>query len=375
MPRFFAMTSRGLAEVLEQELKEMGIANATRTHGGVEFEGNWATCYRVNLRSRIATRVILPILDFPAYKPEELYDNVLKHDFTKYIDVKGTIAVEASVRESGAFRDQRFVAMKIKDAIVDQFRNKFGERPNVDADNPDLRIIARAVGNKFSLSVDTSGDALFKRGYRVGQVEAHVKEHLAAGILKLTEWDGKSPVVDPMCGSGTFLIEAALMALRISPGTLRRGFGFQKLKGFQKAEWEREVDEALAEELQEIPFKMYGYDLDRSALKVAQRNAEEAGVEAFIDFERHPMETLKAPVEAGIMLVDPPYGERVGTADELVDTYKNLAHVMKTSFKGWNCFVLSGAPELSAAMKLKAERKFPLFHGPIECRLLKYRMF
>ncbi|MES2966050.1 MAG: THUMP domain-containing protein [Bdellovibrionota bacterium] len=375
MPRFFALTSRGLGEVLEQELKEMGIANAARGFGGVTFEGPWALCYRANLRSRIATRILLPILDFPAYKPEELYANVLKHDFTKYIPPDGTIAVDASVRDCGAFRDQRFVALKIKDAIVDQFRDKYDVRPDVDTDDPDLRIVVRAVKNQFSLSIDTSGDSLFKRGYRRGHTEAHVKEHLAAGILKLTGWDGTSSVVDPMCGSGTFLIEAALMALKIAPGMLRQRFAFQRLNGFKKAEWEKEVAAAADEELQEIPFKMYGFDTDRKALAVAQANAEEAGVAEFVEFQRAPMQTLKAPAESGIMVVDPPFGERVGTKDELVDTYKDLAHVMKTSFKGWECFVLSGAPELSAAMKLKAERKFPLFHGPIECRLLKYKMF
>ncbi len=375
MPKFFAMTSRGLGEVLEQELKDMGIEKVERMFGGVQFDGNWAQCYRANLRSRIATRILMPILDFPAYKPDDLYHNILKHDFTKYISPSGTIAVEANVRDCGEFRDQRFVAMKIKDAIVDQFREKFGERPNVDVDNADLRIVCRAVNNAFSVSIDTSGDPLFKRGYRVGHSEAHVKEHLAAGILALAGYKGDKPVVDPMCGSGTFLIEAALIALKISPGTLRKGFGFQKLAGFQRDVWEAEVDAALNEELDEIPFKMYGIDIDKKVLPVAMANAQEAGVDQFIDFQRQPMETYKAPVEMGLFVVDPPFGERMGEKDQLLDTYKDLAHIMKTSFKGWDCFVLSGAPELSSAMKLKAERKFPLFHGPIECRLLKYKMF
>lgn len=375
MPRFFAQTSRGLGEVLENELKEMGIENAARGFGGVSFDGNWAACYRANLRSRTATRILLPILDFPAYKNEELYANVRKHDFTKYIAPTGTIAVDANVRDSGAFRDQRFVALKVKDAIVDQFREKFDVRPDVDTDDPDLRIVVRAVKNQFSISIDTSGEPLFKRGYRRAHTEAHVKEHLAAGLLKLAGYDGTQPIVDPMCGSGTFVIEAALMALKIAPGMLRKSFAFQRLNGFQKAEWEKEVAAAAKEELEEIPFKLYGFDIDRKALTAAKENASEAGVAAFVEFQRAPMETLKPPVEKGMMIVDPPFGERVGTKDELVDTYKNLAHVMKTSFKGWDCYVLSGAPELSAAMKLKAERKFPVYHGPIECRLLKYRMF
>lgn len=375
MPRFFAMTSRGLGDVLEKELGDLGLTGLEKGQGGVWFDSNWAGCYRANLRSRIATRIILPILDFPAYKPEELYHNVRKHDFTKYIEAYGTIAVEANVRDCGAFRDQRFVAMKVKDAVVDQFREKYGERPDVETANPDLRIIVRAVNNAFSMAIDTSGDALFKRGYRVGMTDAHLKEHLAAGMLAMTGWDGNSPIVDPLCGSGTLVIEAALIARRIAPGTLRKGFGFQRLKGFQREEWQKEVSDALALERDEIDFKLFGFDIDKDALKVAKQNAVAAGVEDICEFQRAPMETLVAPVPNGVMITDPPFGERVGTRDELEDTYKNLAHTMKVGFKGWECYVLSGAPELSAAMKLKAERKFPLYHGPIECRLLKYKMF
>jgi putative N6-adenine-specific DNA methylase len=375
MARFFAMTSRGLSDVLEAELRELGFDKILKGLGGVYFDSNWAGCYRANLRSRVATRILLPILDFPAYQPEELYHNIRKHDFTKYIKPEGTIAVDANVRDCGAFRDQRFVAMKTKDAIVDQFREKFGERPDVEVENPDLRIVIRGVRNNFSVSIDTTGEPLFKRGYRVGHVDAPLKEHVAAGILRMTEWKKDVPIVDPMCGSGTFLIEGALMALGISPGTNRKSFAFQKLAGFKRDEWEKEVSAALAEELSELPFKFYGFDIDRVALKSAKQNVAEAGLSEFIEIQRHPMEILQAPCEKGIMVVNPPYGERIGTKDELIEVYKNLAHVMKTSFKGWECYVLSGDPELSKAMHLKAERKFPVFNGPIECRLLKYRMF
>jgi 23S rRNA G2445 N2-methylase RlmL len=353
----------------------MGMQKVLKHPSGVFFEGSWADCYKANLRSRIATRIILPVQDFPAYKPEDLYNNILKHDFTKYIPVTGTIAVDAHVRDCGAFRDQRFVAMKVKDAVVDQFREKFEVRPNVDSEKPDLRIIVRAVKNQFSVAIDTSGDSLFKRGYRVGATtEAHLKEHVAAGLLRMAGYKGDMPVVDPMCGSGTLLVEAALIALRIAPGLNRKSFGFQRLNNFQKEVWEDIVSEALAEELEELPFKMYGYDLDKHALKSAQDNARGADVDEFIEFARQPMETLTAPTETGIVVVDPPYGERMGDKHQLFDAYKDLAHTFKVGFKGWDCFVLSGSSELSAAMKLKAERKFPVFNGPIECRFLRYKM-
>lgn len=374
MPKFFAMTSRGLQDVLEQELKDLGFTKTLKGQGGVFFDTNWAGCYRANLRLRTATRVILPILDFPAYNPEELYNNIRKHDFTKYIDESGTVAVESAVRDSEIFRDSRFVSLKIKDAVVDQFREKYGERPNVDSKQPDLPLLVRSIRNQFSISLDTSGGSLFKRGYRVAIVEAPLKEHVAAGLLKMTDWKMDKPILDPMCGSGTFLIEAALMALKISPGTLRKHFAFKKWKGFQSEEFEKEVDEAISEELSELPFKFYGFDVSHDAVKAARQNVQAAGLEDFIEIQRSPIETLNPPVTEGLMITNPPYGERLLERNEAMEVFKNLAFLLKSKFKGWDAYVLSGSPELSAAMRLKAERRFPVFNGPIECRLLKYNI-
>ena len=401
MATFFALTSRGLVDVLRDELAELGARKLDKEPGGVYFDSNWATVYRANLRLRTATRVVRPILHFPAYKNEELYSNIRKFDFTSLIDAEGTIAVEASVRDS-AFKDQRFVAMKVKDAIVDQFREKTGVRPSVDTDNPDLVVVVRAFKNHFSVSLDTSGDPLFKRGYRTGTGEAPLKEHVAAGLLRLAEWDGETPIVDPMCGSGTILIEAALQARKVAPGTLRRKFGFMGWKGFDQAIFQQELEATLALE-EEAATKLeatldrvypnplplvaggtqeekkrplfFGYDVDSKVIKIAQANAREAGVDDLISFRRHPMETLEAPVEKGIIITNPPYGTRLGNTESLKDTYRDLAFTMKSRFKGWTAFVLSGDPELSASMKLKATRKSLVYNGPIECRLLKYEMF
>ncbi len=375
MPKFFAMTSRGLQDVLEQELKDLGFTKVLKGQGGVFFDTNWAGCYRANLRLRTATRVILPILDFPAYNPEELYNNIKKHDFTKYIEQSGTVAVESAVRDSEIFRDSRFVSLKIKDAVVDQFREKYGERPNVDSKQPDLPLLVRSIRNQFSVSLDTSGGSLFKRGYRVAMVDAPIKEHVAAGLLKMTEWKMDKPILDPMCGSGTFLIEAALMALKISPGTLRKHFAFKKWKGFQVEEFDKEVDEAINEEITELPFKFYGFDVSHDAIKASRQNIAAAGLEDYIEIARSPIETLNPPVADGIMITNPPYGERLLEKNEAIEVYKNLAFLLKSKFKGWDAFVLSGDPELSSAMRLKAERKFPVYNGPIECRLLKYNVF
>ncbi len=376
MARFFAMTSRGLSDVLFEEVSKLGLSKVLKGQGGVFFESNWAGCYRANIRLRSATRILLPILDFPAYNPEELYNNIKKHDFTKYIEVGQTIAVDASIRECGIFRDQRFVAMKIKDAIVDQFSDKYGERPDVDSKNPHLTIAVRAVKNQFSVSIDTSGEPLFKRGYKsLKMVPAPLKEHVAAGLVLATGWACDKPIVDPMCGGGTFLIEAALMALKISPGTLRKSFAFQNFIGFKPEEFAAELEQAMSEELESLPFKFYGYDLDRDAVKIAQANVHNAGLEEYIEITRGPIETLKAPVPEGVIVTNPPYGERLSSAFELEELYLNMAHTFKTDFKGWDCWILSGEPELTKFMKLKAERKVPVFNGPIECRFLKYKMF
>lgn len=397
MPNFFALTSRGLVDALRDELAEMGAKRLEKEPGGVHFESNWAMVYRANLRLRTATRVVKPILQFPAYKNEELYNNIRKYDFTRLIGPDGTLAVEASVRES-SFHDQRFVALKVKDAIVDQFREKLGVRPNVDTEHPDLIVVVRAYKNTFSVSLDTSGEPLFKRGYRVATGEAPLKEHVAAGLLRLAEWDGEKTIVDPMCGSGTILIEAALQMKKVAPGSLRKRFGFTKWKSYQPEVFQAELEAAMAgeesadariEALQSarhpvgedgLPPKnrplFFGYDYDAKVVKAAQANARAAGVDDLISFKRHAMETLEPPPgEKGIIITNPPYGNRLGNKETLKDTYRDLAFTLKNRFKGWTAFVLSGDPELSSSMKLKATRKSPVYNGPIECRLLRYDMF
>lgn len=374
MPQFFASTARGLVEPLEIELKELGLKVTDKYIGGVFFESNWEGCYKANLHSRLASRILKPILDFTAYQPEELYTQIRRHDFTKYIKPTQTISIDASVSES-KMRDQRFVAMKVKDAIVDQFREKFGVRPDVDNENPDLRIHVRCIKNQFNVALDTSGDSLFKRGYRREVGEAPLKENLAAGLIKITEWDQKSPIVDLMCGSGTFLIEAAMMALNIAPGINRKRFGFQNWLSYESEAWDKVVQEALDAEKEELPFKFYGYDIDRRVLTSAKDNAKNAGVDHVIEFKKEAVATVEAPVEKGLIIVNPPYGARIGDEDNLRDVYRDLGFTLKHRFKGWDCWILSGNKELIADLKLKSTRKHFVFNGNIECRFLKYSMF
>lgn len=374
MPQFFASTARGLVEPLEKELKEIGLKVTDKYIGGVFFESNWEGCYKANLHSRLASRILKPVLDFTAYQPEELYSQILRHDFTKYIKPTQTISIDASVSES-KMRDQRFVAMKVKDAIVDQFREKFGVRPDVDNENPSLRIHVRAIKNNFNVAIDTSGDSLFKRGYRKEVGDAPLKENLAAGLIKVTEWDGQSPLVDFMCGSGTFLIEAAMMALNIAPGISRKKFGFQNWLNYEEDVWEKVVQEAMDAEKEELPFKFYGFDIDRRVLTNAKDNAKRAGVDQVIEFKKESVATVEPPVEKGMIIVNPPYGARIGDEDNLRDVYRDLGFTLKHRFKGWDAWILSGNKDLIADLKLKSTRKHFVFNGNIECRFLKYSMF
>ncbi len=374
MPEFFASTARGLVDPLETELKNLGLKVTDKYIGGVFFESNWEGCYKANLHSRLASRILKPVLDFTAYQPEELYSQIRRHDFTKYIKPNQSISIDASVTES-KMRDQRFVAMKVKDAIVDQFRDKFGVRPDVDNENPSLRIHVRAIKNEFSVAIDTSGDSLFKRGYRRDVGEAPLKENLAAGLIKLSEWDGQSSIVDLMCGSGTFLIEAAMMALNIAPGINRKRFGFQNWLTFEKEAWEKVVQEAVDAEKEELPFVFYGYDIDNRVLKSAKENARAAGVDHVIEFKKEAVATVEPPAEKGLIICNPPYGARIGDEDNLRDVYRDLSFTLKHRFKGWDAWILSGNKELIADLKLKSTRKHFVFNGNIECRFLKYSMF
>ena len=379
MPQFLATTALGLVEVLEKELKSFGIEHTEKINGGVFFESNWEGCYNVNLRSQIASRVLKPILDFPAYHGEDIYHNIMKHDFTKYIDPDQTIRVEASLKEC-KIQDQRFLAMKTKDAIVDQFREKFDRRPDVDNSSPDMKIYIKGYKNQFSVAIDTSGDSLFMRGYRLTAGDAPLKENLAAGLLALSEWTPEKPLIYPLCGSGTLLIEAALKASRIAPGTLRKRFGFQNLKNYQEDVWEKLVQKAMDEEIEEPDVHLYGYDIDRQVIQAAKQNARRAGVEHLIKFKAESVATLKPPVleegeaalQPGFILTNPPYGARIGDEDNLRDVYRDLAHSMKVGFKGWTGWILSGNKDLIMDLKLKSTRKHFVYNGNIECRFLKY---
>ncbi len=363
MAIFRALTSQGLVDVLSSELNDLDVSVKKKGVNWVEFEANWLGCLRVNSESKIASRVILPVLDFKAFTEDELYNSTLRHDFTQYIDSDQTLSVAASTSFSN-IRDQRMVGLKVKDAIVDQFREKTGSRPSIDRLSPDLRIYVRLVHNSVSIAVDTSGRSLSDRGYRIEAGLAPLKENLAAGLLKIAGYTEDVCLLDPMCGSGTFLIEAALMA---SGRRLRqRPFALQNFKKFRDLKYINETP------INKKPLKIFGSDYDIGLIGRAKNNAERAGVSSLIQFARTDFHNLTAPAETGIIIVNPPYGERLLKNENLELLYKDFASVLKKSFKGWTAWLLSGNPELTKALRLKAEKKYLVTNGDIECRFLGY---
>ncbi len=374
MAHFYASCPTGMADLVEKELQSFGLKTWEKTSGGVVFESNWAGCYKANLNSRYASRILKPILDFPAYQNEELYNNIRKHDFTKYIKPTQTLAIDVVVNEC-MLHDQRFVAMKIKDAIVDQFRDKFGVRPDVQTKSPDLRIHVRGHKNQFSVALDTTGDSLFMRGYRLSTGEAPLKENLAAGLIGLTDWDKQSSIVDLFCGSGTILIEAAMMALNVAPGLQRKKFGFMNLLDFDEQAWAETVQEAIDGEKEVLDFKFYGHDIDKKIVDIAKRNAKSAGVLEHIEFKCTPVSVVLPPEEKSMVICNPPYGSRIGDEDNLKDVYRDLGFTLKHRFNGSEAWVLAGNKDLLQEMKLKSTRKHFVFNGNIECRFLKYEMY
>lgn len=372
MPKFLALTSRGLEPAVHDELVELGFRSPKIKPLGVEFESNWEGCYRANFWLRSATRVVLPILDFPAYQPEDLYNNLKRHDFTKYIRVDQTLAVDAKTRLSNAFRDQRFLALKTKDAIVDQFRDKFGSRPNIDTENPDLRVMVRVVKSEASVAIDTSGESLAHRGYRKVSVMAPLREHMASGLIRLAGWNPNSTLVDPMCGSGTFLIEAALRSMGRPPGGRRLEYGFMKLQGFNAEAWDKVKREGLRARSPQV--RLLGFDKEPSAIRAAQENARQAGVDALVSFRHMDMNRLKRQGATGMVITNPPFGERLGEIEKLKVVYAELAQTLKREFTGWDCWLLSGNDELTQGLRLKAERRIQVYNGNLDCRFLYYPM-
>jgi putative N6-adenine-specific DNA methylase len=369
----FAAVPRGAEEVAAAELQALDIEGAAVARGGVSFTTNRAGLYRANLWLRSASRVLVNLATFPCFSPTELYAGVHAIDWNEIITTSMTLAVDCTLRDS-ALTHSGFVALKTKDAIVDRIREKCGSRPNVNTASPDVRVNIHLAKNVCTVSLDSSGDSLDRRGYRLERNEAPLRETLASAIIALTSWDGTLPLADPMCGSGTIPIEAALLAGRVAPGR-NRSFGFQRWLDFDSRLWDKIVIDAESG-IRKLPVGLItGYDSDSRALAVARRNAAAAGFEGQVHFFHTSLEEFKPEGERGVVIINPPYGKRMGEEEELKELYCQIGDIMKQRCRGWTGYVLTGNLELAKYIGLKASRRFVLFNGPIECRLLKYELY
>ncbi|CAK0739320.1 putative N6-adenine-specific DNA methylase [Gammaproteobacteria bacterium] len=375
---FFATTPRGAAGLLADELRALGAEGVRENPGGVHFDGSLETAYRACLWSRTANRILLTLADFSAPNPDALYEAVAALPWEDHLDPDGTLAVDVAGNSPGLTHSQ-YAAQRVKDAIVDRFRSLMGRRPSVDLKQPDLRLNLHLYGGRATLSLDLSGASLHRRGYRrAGGGIAPLKENLAATVLLRAGWPtiaaGGGGLMDPLCGSGTFLIEGALIAGDCAPGWQRDEWGFTGWLGHIPALWTRlyaEAEERRAAGLAHIPPIM-GYDADPSVVRTALEAVEQIGLGKYIHVEQRELAACTAPqAPRGLVVVNPPYGERLGEVSELTGLYARLGEVLKEHFDGWEAAVLTGNSDLAKRLGLRAWRMHPMDNGPIECRLLR----
>ena len=372
LQQFFTPCPRGLEAVLDAELASLGAAEPRRFDGGVAFRGDLALCYRVNLHSRIASRVLWRLEHAPYRSDHDVYKSVSALPWHDYFDASQTIRVNVSATAS-PLKSLDFITLRIKDAVCDKFRTQTGRRPSVDTAKPDVRIHAFFDATHLSLYLDTSGEPLFKRGLRREAGEAPLRENLAAGILKLAGWAPGTPLLDPMCGGGTFLLEAAEMALGRAPGA-RRAFAFEKLRNFEPALWQRIHADARSSERAVESLPIWGSDLYGDALKLARVNLAAAGLEAAVQLKQANALEISPPTERGMLVVNPPYGVRLGEQAALPDLYRKLGDVLKQRFTGWRACIFTADMRLPKLIGLKPSRRIPLFNGALECRLYMFEI-
>lgn len=365
-------TMQGLESVLAAELEQLGATDIQVLKRAVSCRGDRRLMYRINYESRTALRVLMPVHSFKAGNEQSYYRGVRDVDWSRYLDAKDTLAVDALVA-GDVFRHSQYMALLTKDAIVDQFRDRLGRRPGVNVEAPTLRIMTRIVGGQCDLLLDSSGDSLHKRGYRRDSVEAPLNEVLAAGMILITGWNGDRPLVDPMCGSGTIPIEAAMLASRMPPQHLRESFGFFRWKDFDKKLW-KEVKTAADARIQTPGSPIYASDMDARARNATAINLMAAGLEKTVQVEKIAFEKLNPPAPAGLLIVNPPYDERL-KLDAATAFYKSIGDRLKQHWAGWEAWLISSNLEAWKGFGLRPSRKIPLINGSLECYFQKFELY
>lgn len=368
-----AKTQLGLEEVLADELKALGAQEVAIHNRAVGFVGDLGFMYKANLNLRTAIRVLKPIHKLTVRRDIELYEKAKLVEWDKYIDVNNTIAVNAAVN-SDFFNHSHYVALKVKDAIVDYFRDKTrGKRPNVDTKNPDVRINVHISNDKCTIALDSSGDSLHKRGYRHATNEAPISEVLAAGLILLSDWDRESDFLDPMCGSGTIAIEAAMIACNIPPALHRKRFCFMNWKDFDADLWDK-IKEASMNKVKDFPGKIIGCDRSFASVRKAEINVKDAMLEDIVEIHRSNFVRKPYLFEGvGTVLFNPPYGERL--EEDMSELYGEIGDTFKKNYAGCSAWLITSDMEAVKAIGLRHTRRIKLFNGQIECRFLKYEMY
>jgi putative N6-adenine-specific DNA methylase len=372
MEGFFSPCPRGLEDVLKGELLGLGAKHVDAVEGGVRFEGELALCYAVNLHSRIASRVLWRVGSGPYRSERDVYDGARALPWPEWFGVERTIRVDvAAIR--APVKSLEFVVLRVKDAVCDAFRAACGARPDVDTAAPDARIHVFLTASEYTLYLDTSGEPLFKRGYRHAAGEAPLRENLAAGILRLTGWEAGTPLLDPMCGSGTILCEAAMIATNRAPG-LDRGFGFEKLAVHDAGAWTRAKDAARRALATPEELSIYGSDRYGEALKLARANLSALGLERAVRLKQADVLEMPAPTESGILVTNPPYGVRLQDQDALAQLYPRLGDALKKKYAGWTAYIFTADLRVGKLIGLAPSRRTPLYNGALECRLFEFRI-
>lgn len=372
MNQYFATCPRGLEALLQAELQSIGAKDIKPTDGGVGFAGELSVCYSANLHSRIATRILMQVGRGSYTNEDDLYQAAYKLNWPNWFDVKHDFMVKVTGVKC-PLKSLEFATLRIKDAVCDKFRQVVDSRPYIDTKNPAVRIHAYLTADSYVYYVDTSGDALYMRGNRKASIEAPLRENLSAGILQLSGWKAGQALLDPMCGSGTFLLEAAMISLNIAPG-LKRNFGFEKLKNYESDTWKKIKNTAL-KNAKTVSFqKIYGSDSDLRAVRVARQNLSEAGFAEAVQLAQVDITEVIPPAESGVMVANPPYGVRIGEDEELALLYPKMGEALKRKFAGWNTYFLTNDLRLPKLMRLTPSKRTPLFNGPLECRLFEIKM-
>lgn len=369
-----AKTFQGLEDVLADELRGLGAANVTPGRRMVAFEGDLEMLYKANLCCRTALRILKPFYKFTARDSDELYEKAKDYDWSQLLSLDKTFSIDA-VTFGEDFTHSQFATYRLKDAIVDWFRDRYGEdkRPGVRLKDADVMFNLHISGRQVTLSLDSSGESLHKRGYRVAQTEAPINEVLAAGIILRSGWRGESPLVDPMCGSGTFLIEAALIAANINPGIYRKGFAFEQWRDFDAELFDRLYNDDSGE--RPVEHKIYGADISPRAVAIATENIKSAGVAKYIDIAVRPIsQWTEAPKPAGVVITNPPYGERI-SAPDMEALYTTIGSQLKHVFTGYHAWIIGYRDEHFAKISLAPSTRVPMLNGSLECELREYVIF